>query len=160
MPGWDACFDTPLGRLGATATAAGITRLHFDPAPSARAAKDGGTVHLQQLEMQIAEYFSGRRRGFDLPLAPTGSAFQLQVWALLRRIDYGETRSYGDLARTLGDPGAARAVGLANAQNPLAIVVPCHRVIGANGALTGYAGGLERKRALLELEGALPRSLF
>jgi len=160
IPGWDACFDSPLGPLGATATAAGITRLHFDPAPRATTVADGGEAHLQQLKAQIAEYFAGTRRTFELALAPAGSAFQHQVWALLQQINYGETRSYGDLARALGDASAARAVGLANAQTPLAIVVPCHRVIGANGALTGYAGGLERKRALLELEGALPRSLF
>lgn len=160
MNGWNAWFATPLGSVGATASAAGLTRLCFDPSPRSRALDTGGEAHLDRLEAQLVEYFSGVRRTFDLPLAPTGSAFQRQVWSLLQTIPYGDIRSYGELARALGDPGAARAVGLANAQNPIAILVPCHRVIGANGALTGYAGGLERKRALLELEGALSRSLF
>lgn len=160
MNGWDLCFDTPLGPMGATATAAGLTRVHFDPSPRAGSARQDGTEHLRQLQVELEEYFAGHRRQFDLTLAATGSPFQHQVWALLNKIPYGDTRSYGELARALGDVGAARAVGLANAQNPLAIVVPCHRVIGANGTLTGYAGGLERKRALLELEGALSRSLF
>jgi methylated-DNA-[protein]-cysteine S-methyltransferase len=101
---------------------------------------------------QLAEYFTGTRTEFDLPLAPRGDEFDLRVWELLRAIPYGETRSYGDLARELGDPLLAQRVGAANGRNPLAVVVPCHRVIGADGSLTGYAGGLDRKRFLLELE--------
>ena len=103
---------------------------------------------------QLGDYFRGDRTGFDLPLAPRGDAFQQRVWALLRRIPYGETRSYGQLARELGDPALARGVGAANGRNPLSVIVPCHRVVGADGALVGYAGGLERKRFLLDLEGA------
>lgn len=160
MMGWDLCFETPLGPVGATATAAGLTRVHFDPVPRAGSPCDDGAEHLRALQIQLGEYFVGQRQQFELPLAATGSPFQHQVWALLNEIPFGETRSYGELARALGDVGAARAVGLANAQNPIAVLVPCHRVIGANGALTGYAGGVERKRALLELEGALPPSLF
>jgi methylated-DNA-[protein]-cysteine S-methyltransferase len=101
---------------------------------------------------QLVEYFAGQRTAFDLPLRPVGSAFELAVWEQLSRIPYGETRSYGSIARALGDPGAAQAVGTANSRNPLAIVVPCHRVIGADGSLVGYGGGLPRKRFLLDLE--------
>ena len=101
---------------------------------------------------QLGEFFAGQRRTFDLPLAPAGDDFKQRVWALLREIPYGETRSYGDLARALGDVGLSQAVGTANARNPIAVVVPCHRVIGSDGSLTGYAGGLERKRFLLALE--------
>lgn len=101
---------------------------------------------------QLQEYFQGSRREFDLPLAPDGTEFQQQVWAELRRIPFGETISYGELARRINNPKAVRAVGLANGRNPISIVIPCHRVIGANGKLTGYGGGLERKKRLLELE--------
>ena len=106
---------------------------------------------------QLDEYFGGSRTAFDLPLVLHGDAFQARVWAELQRIPYGETVSYGQVARAIGAPDAARAVGLANGQNPIAVVIPCHRVIGADGSLTGYGGGLERKRLLLELEqGVLP----
>lgn len=106
---------------------------------------------------QLDEYFAGERVRFELELAPSTTApgLERRVWAQLARIPYGHTTSYGELARSLGEPGAARAVGAANARNPFAIIVPCHRVIGADGRLTGYGGGIERKRFLLELEGAL-----
>lgn len=104
---------------------------------------------------QLDTYFAGELRHFDLPLHPVGTPFQLQVWSALREIPYGSTISYRQLAEHVGRPKAVRAVGLANGRNPLSIVVPCHRVVGANGSLTGYGGGLERKRLLLELEGAL-----
>ena len=103
---------------------------------------------------QLDEYFSGARHAFRLPLAPAGTAFQLAVWEALRAIPYGQTVSYTELARRLGNAGSARAVGLANGANPLPIIVPCHRVIGADGSLTGFGGGLHIKRALLSLEGA------
>lgn len=103
--------------------------------------------------MQLQEYFAGARSTFDLPFDMRGTAFQKQVWEQLLAIPYGETRSYGDIARRLGKPAANRAVGAANGRNPLSIVVPCHRVIGASGTLTGFAGGLDAKRVLLELEG-------
>jgi methylated-DNA-[protein]-cysteine S-methyltransferase len=110
---------------------------------------------------QLREYFAGTRRRFELALAPRGTPFQLSVWQLLRAIPYGQTVTYGEIARRLGRPEAARAVGLANGANPLPIVVPCHRVIGADGALTGFGGGLPIKRALLHLEGAAcVRDLF
>jgi methylated-DNA-[protein]-cysteine S-methyltransferase len=103
---------------------------------------------------QLDEYFAGERRAFELPLAPSGTAFQQQVWRELTQIPYGETISYAELACRVGNPRASRAVGLANGANPLPIIVPCHRVIGANGSLTGFGGGLDMKRHLLELEGA------
>ena len=104
---------------------------------------------------QLAEYFEGRRREFDLPLAPSGTPFQLRVWSALRKIPYGRTASYGEIARKVGVPSAPRAVGVANGLNPIGIIVPCHRVIGADGSLTGYGGGLERKRLLLDLEAGV-----
>ena len=107
---------------------------------------------MPQLDAQLVEYFAGERTSFDLPLAPTGSDFQQKVWAALRTIPYGDTWSYGRLAEAIGQPGAARAVGLANGRNPISIVVPCHRVVGSSGKLTGYAGGVERKAFLLDLE--------
>ena len=105
-----------------------------------------------QLAKELAEWFSGARRDFEIPLVLRGTPFQQSVWKALQAIPYGAVRSYGDLARSLGKPEAAQAVGAANGRNPVAIIVPCHRVIGANGSLTGYAGGLERKRFLLALE--------
>ena len=107
---------------------------------------------LDEAVRQLGEYFAGERRDFDLPLDPVGTPFQLTVWAALRDIPYAETINYGQLAGRVGNPHASRAVGLANGRNPISIVVPCHRVIGANGSLTGYGGGLDRKRTLLELE--------
>ena len=109
--------------------------------------------------VQLAEYFAGTRTAFDLELAPRGNRFQRKVWAQLIEIPYGETRTYGQLATALGDPGLARAVGAANGQNPLSIIVPCHRVVGSTGKLTGYAGGLQRKAFLLELETARENKL-
>ena len=119
-------------------------------AAAAREAAD--LVVLARTRHQLQEYFAGDRREFDLPLAPAGNPFRQQVWALLQEIPYGETRSYGDLARQLGDRNLAQAVGSANARNPVSIIIPCHRVVGAAGALTGYAGGLDRKHFLLGLE--------
>ena len=107
---------------------------------------------LKRCYQQRLEYFKGQRTEFDLPLSPKGSAFQQTVWQALRTIPYGEVRSYGDIARQIGNPKACRAVGGANNRNPIAIVIPCHRVIGANGQLVGYGGGLDKKEMLLELE--------
>jgi methylated-DNA-[protein]-cysteine S-methyltransferase len=106
---------------------------------------------------QLEEYFDGSRRAFEVPLALAGNPFELRVWEALLEIEYAETASYGEIALRIGQPKAARAVGLANGRNPIAVIVPCHRVIGADGSLTGYGGGLERKRLLLDLEsGVLP----
>jgi methylated-DNA-[protein]-cysteine S-methyltransferase len=105
-----------------------------------------------EAERQLSDYFAGKRTQFELPLEPRGTEFQKKVWRHLRRIPFGKTRSYGDIARTVGSPRASRAVGAACGKNPLSIVVPCHRVVGANGALTGFGGGLETKAELLALE--------
>jgi methylated-DNA-[protein]-cysteine S-methyltransferase len=113
----------------------------------------GADEPFERVRTELDEYFAGTRTEFDVPLAFEGSEFQVQVWHALGEIPYGTTTSYGALAEQLGKPGAARAVGLANGQNPIAVIVPCHRVIGADGSLTGYGGGLERKRFLLALEG-------
>jgi methylated-DNA-[protein]-cysteine S-methyltransferase len=113
---------------------------------------------LARTAAQLAEYFAGDRRAFDLPLAPRGTEFQAGVWRALRAIPHGETRSYGELARSLGRPSASRAVGAANGKNPISIIVPCHRVVGSTGHLTGYAGGVEAKRWLLDHEGHAGRA--
>ena len=151
-------FDTPIGVLRLLGDEARIERIDLPataaraPDPGWREERDAPPAALRTARRQLREYFDGARRAFDLPLAPEGTAFQRRVWEALRRIPYGETISYGALARRVGKPAAARAVGAANGRNPLAIVVPCHRVIGAGGALTGYGGGLPVKQALLALE--------
>ncbi|MEN3280832.1 MAG: methylated-DNA-[protein]-cysteine S-methyltransferase [Solirubrobacteraceae bacterium] len=128
-----------------------ITRLGFGGIEAD--ASDGGEgAALDHAAAQLNEYLAGERTTFDLPLRASGNAFEQLVWAELARIPYGQTASYGEIARRIGHPGAARAVGRANGRNPIAIVVPCHRVIGSDGSLTGYAGGLDLKRALLALE--------
>lgn len=119
-------------------------------------ASEGDNAVLDETRAQLDDYFANRRRSFDLPLRPIGTPFQREVWTMLGRIPYGETWSYGDVAQRLGKPAAVRAVGAANGRNPIPIVVPCHRVIGADGSLTGFGGGLSIKRYLLELEGSLP----
>jgi methylated-DNA-[protein]-cysteine S-methyltransferase len=150
-------LDSPIGELTLVSDGEALTGLYMDAQrhrpelPTATAADD---AVLAATRRQLGEYFAGERREFDLPLRPAGTAFQREVWDALREIPYGETAGYGELAQRLGRPGAARAVGLANGRNPIAIVLPCHRVIGAAGALTGYGGGLERKRYLLDLEAA------
>ena len=155
-------FDmpSPCGVLRLSTDEQGLRGIHFQgrgdhgPAPA-------GWVHdpaaLAFAREALEEYFAGTRTAFDLPLHPLGTPFQLAVWRELARIPYGETISYGELARRVGDPGAARAVGAANGANPLPIVVPCHRVIGANGSLTGFGGGLPNKRLLLGLEARVAR---
>lgn len=117
--------------------------------------RDDEDALLADARSQLVDYLAGTRRTFDLPLAPAGTAFQQRVWAALREIPFGETISYGTLAKRVGNADASRAVGLANGRNPIAIVIPCHRVIGANGSVTGFGGGVEVKRALLRHEGLL-----
>lgn len=157
--------DSPIGLLTLAADDDGLCRIEFPPprasmlagphlVESARASR---SRVLQDARDQLAEYFAGTRRTFDLPLAPHGTAFQRAVWTMLARIPYGETWSYGEVARSIEKPEAVRAVGAANGRNPIPIVLPCHRVIGADGSLTGFGGGLPTKQFLLELEGALPR---
>jgi methylated-DNA-[protein]-cysteine S-methyltransferase len=145
-------ISTSIGELTLFADDDGaISRIAFG-AGEAPVSDDGEAPALTAAATQLSEYLAGERTAFDLPLRARGNAFEQLVWAELARIPYGETASYGEIARRIGHPGAARAVGHANARNPLAIVVPCHRVIGSNGSLTGYAGGLDLKRALLALE--------
>lgn len=148
---------SPLGELLVTRDDEGITGLYLPGGkkpvrPAADWQRDDGGF--EDLRLQLGEYFSGARREFDLPLRPRGTAFQQRVWDALLLIPYGETASYGATALAIGAPTASRAVGLANGQNPISIVVPCHRVVGANGSLTGYGGGLPAKRWLLAHEAA------
>lgn len=156
-------IDSPVGDLTLVAERGALVALYFphhahepDSATFGARVDPSGTsadaAVLAEATRQLGEYFSRQRSEFTLPLAARGDAFQQRVWSLLREIPYGETRSYGQLAAALGDPNLARAVGSANGRNPLSIVVPCHRVIGSDGRLVGYGGGLERKIFLLELE--------
>ena len=156
-------ISSPVGPLFLAASTKGLVRLEFE----AREQKlNPKTIQLQESRKALApyldqlnEYFAGQRRDFSLPLDLRGTEFQLQCWRALLDIPYGETRSYGDLARAIGHPNAFRAVGMSNNRNPVAIVVPCHRVIAADGSLCGYGGGLDIKRKLLDLECArLPES--
>ena len=148
---WTRTIDSPVGPLLLTSNGSAVTRLLFDVPPDPSWSTEPSPVLLEAVR-QLEEYFAGERREFDLPLEPAGTPFQLTVWAALRDIPYAETINYGQLAGRVGNPNASRAVGLANGRNPISIVVPCHRVIGADGSLTGYGGGLDRKRTLLELE--------
>jgi methylated-DNA-[protein]-cysteine S-methyltransferase len=148
-------IDSPIGELTLVNADGRLSGLRMGANGSKpQASLDGrrATAGFERAIEELTEYFSGERDRFTVPVAARGSEFQLRVWTLLREIPYGETRSYGDIARVLGNPALAREVGAANARNPIAIVVPCHRVIGSDGSLTGYAGGLERKRFLLDLE--------
>ena len=158
-------FPSPIGDLVITASASGLTGVWFPgkgPVAAARPDDERGPAStlLARASEQLAEYFAGTRTTFDLLLDAGGTAFERRVWDALRTIPYGTTLSYSELARRLGDPRATRAVGAANGKNPIPIIVPCHRVIGANGALTGFGGGLDRKRWLLEHEGALTTTLL
>lgn len=154
-------IESPVGPLLVAADDAGLRLIEF-PGPRHPVAlgedwRAGDHPVLRRAQAQLDEYFAGERRGFDLPLAPQGTPFQREVWFALAGIPHGETISYAELARRVQRPSATRAVGAANGRNPLPIVLPCHRVIGADGSLTGFGGGLPTKRFLLELEGALPR---
>jgi methylated-DNA-[protein]-cysteine S-methyltransferase len=151
-------MQSPLDELlltgnGTSLTGVFMTPHRHGPARGADWVRDDAAF--AEATRQLREYFDGRRTSFALPLAPAGTAFQQRVWMALRAIPYGQTVSYGDIARTIGNPKAVRAVGLANGRNPISIIVPCHRVIGSDGALTGYGGGIERKQWLLTHEGAI-----
>jgi methylated-DNA-[protein]-cysteine S-methyltransferase len=156
-------LPTPVGELLLTTDGAALTAVFFerhrgghDVRPEALrrpGVRDDDQPVLAAARAQLAEYFARARRTFDLPLAPAGTVFQQRVWQALLDIPYGATTSYGEIARRLGQPpGASRAVGLANGSNPISIIIPCHRVVGSDGSLTGYGGGLDRKRFLLDLE--------
>ena len=144
-------FDTPLGQIGLGTQEDAICRLYLPGAPVPRLACRETPV-LMEGKRQLLEYCAGKQRAFSLPLAPAGTPFQALVWRELEQIPWGETRTYGQIAARIGKPKACRAVGMANHCNPIPIIIPCHRVIGGNGKLVGYAGGLECKRALLRLE--------
>jgi methylated-DNA-[protein]-cysteine S-methyltransferase len=150
-------MDSPIGPLTLTAVGGALTGVymneqrHLPKLPTGCERDDAGFGHVVE---QLSAYFTGALTDFDLPVELHGTDFQRRVWAALREIPYGETISYGELARWVGNPKASRAVGLANGRNPVAIIVPCHRVIGADGSLTGYGGGLDRKVWLLEHEGS------
>lgn len=160
-----ATTDSPVGTILLTSDGASLTGLYLDDfekilarvgtAAHTDPREEPGLEILAATRQQLGEYFTGTRTEFDLPLAPYGTDFQRTVWEALRRIDYGTTCNYGELAEEINRPTAARAVGAANGRNPISIIVPCHRVIGANGSLTGYAWGEERKRALLDLEASV-----
>ncbi|CAN5585167.1 methylated-DNA--[protein]-cysteine S-methyltransferase [soil metagenome] len=155
-----AVVDSPIGPLTLVATDDALVELRFPnhddgTHPCAAAlpgSPDPGHPVLSRAAVELAEYFAGERTDFDIPLAPVGTAFQLDAWTTLRTIPYGETVSYGEQARRLGAPNKARAVGAANGRNPIPVIVPCHRVIGANGRLTGFGGGVESKAWLLTHE--------
>ena len=146
-------MDSPAGLITLFAEDGALTGLYFGNR-QADGYTDGGAAPLTAAVAQLEEYFDGKRQVFDLPIAMHGTNFQRAVWERLRAIPYGETRSYGEIAREIGNPKAARAVGMANNRNPISIIVPCHRVIGADGSLVGYGGGMETKRRLLDFETA------
>nr|WP_122011553.1 methylated-DNA--[protein]-cysteine S-methyltransferase [Maliibacterium massiliense] len=148
-------YDTPLGPIGLAEREGALTNVFFAGTVQPGAYTLRQTPLLQRASAQLLAYLSAARRTFDLPLAPEGTPFEKAVWQALMEIPYGQTRTYGQLAATIGRPAASRAVGRANSRNPLSIIVPCHRVIGAHGALVGYAGGLAMKKQLLRLEGVL-----
>ena len=154
-----ARIPTPLGPLLATAEGNKLTGLYFEggrhaPGISPTWQEDPSHAPLRRCAGQVAAYLEGKREQFDLPLAPSGTPFQQRVWNEIARIPYGATITYAELAKRAGSPRSARAAGAATGRNPLSIIVPCHRVVGSSGSLTGYAGGFERKRRLLALEGA------
>ena len=146
---------TPLGDALLVGDEEALISLGWNASPPSGARRDADAM--AEPRRQVDAYFAGDLSQFDLVLRPEGTPFQRRVWDALQNIPHGETRTYGDLARTVGQPGGAQAVGAANGANPIAVVIPCHRVIGADGSLTGYAGGLHRKRALLDLESRQTR---
>lgn len=145
-------YESPVGRLTLVASETGLRSVGWSEVATDTGNRPGRNAVIDRAREQLDRYFDGRLRDFDLPLEPIGTDFQLSAWNVLRSIPYGSTMSYGEQAAALGDPNKARAVGSANGRNPLAIVVPCHRVIGSSGRLTGFSGGTDAKRFLLDLE--------
>lgn len=145
-------YETGIGKIGIVEENNVITNLYLGNVTEPKESTIYETPLIKEAGNQLVDYLAGRRKCFDLPLAPKGTAFQNTVWEALQQIPYGETRSYGDVAKSIGQPKAARAVGMANNKNPIALFIPCHRVIGANGKMVGYAGGLDTKEQLLKLE--------
>lgn len=145
-------YDTKIGRIQIEENGEAITKIDYVQRDIEENSEVKETVLLKEAFKQLNEYFEGKRNVFDLPLAPEGTEFQKKVWNALKEIPFGETKSYGEIAKIIGNEKASRAVGMANNKNPIMIVIPCHRVIGSNGKLVGYAGGLEVKGMLLNLE--------
>lgn len=157
-------YDSPYGQMLLVARDAGLCGVYFSgqkyvPAIAAAWRRDASHATLGQAKRELAEYFAGERKCFDVMLAPEGGPFQRSVWQAISGVGFGTTITYSELASRVGCPGSARAAGTATGRNPISIIVPCHRIIGSNGSLTGYAGGLERKRALLAFESGSPAIL-
>jgi len=149
-------YDTPYGKITVVSNGSAVVSLKHENNITPACEKKADAI-TDMAAKQLGEYFSGKRKEFDVPLAPQGTEFQQRVWSALREIPYGETRSYRQVAEKAGNPKACRAAGSANNRNPIWIIIPCHRVIGTNGSLTGYAGGLDMKRKVLELEKSTTR---
>ncbi|MDD5087716.1 MAG: methylated-DNA--[protein]-cysteine S-methyltransferase [bacterium] len=147
-------MDSPLGPLRLIGSERAVSGIDMNGHRLPLGARPRPNALLRRAEQQLIEYFSGTRRDFDLPVAPVGTDFQHRIWNVLQHIPFGETRSYGEVAKAAGNPSASRAVGAACRSNPLPIIIPCHRVVGMNGRLTGFGGGLERKAWLLNHEGS------
>ena len=156
-------YESPHGRMLLVASGEGLSGVYFDHQkylPQVEGWRcDARHAPLRQAKQELSEYFGGERKRFETALAPEGTPFQLAVWKAISTVGFGKTITYGELARRAGCPGSARAAGAATGRNPIGIIVPCHRIVGSNGSLTGYAGGLDRKRALLSLESGIPELL-
>jgi methylated-DNA-[protein]-cysteine S-methyltransferase len=154
---WFCRQDSPLGRLLMTSDGSALTGLYFDdgrdvPVVGRDWREDGGAEPFEAVRQQLTEYFEGQRTSFDLSLRPRGTDFQQRIWQVIAQVPFGELISYRELATRAGSPQASRAAGLATGRNPISIIIPCHRIVGSSGSLTGYGGGLPRKRMLLDLE--------
>jgi len=157
-------YESPQGRMLLVANDVGLSGAYFEgqkyfPRVEPEWRRDACHAPLRQAKRELAEYFGGGRKRFESPLAPEGTPFQRSVWKAISTVAFGDTITYAELARRAGFPGSARAAGAATGRNPISIIVPCHRIVGSNGSLTGYAGGLDRKRALLALESVIPELL-
>lgn len=145
-------YNTDIGKIGIADNGKAITNVYFNESPQLKDTEIKETDLLKEAAQQLKDYLAGKRKNFNIPLMPEGTEFQQNVWKALQQIPYGKTCTYGEIARKIGNPKACRAVGMANNKNPIGIFIPCHRVIGANGKLVGYAGGLEMKEHLLAIE--------
>ncbi|QAT39228.1 methylated-DNA--[protein]-cysteine S-methyltransferase [Clostridium sp. JN-9] len=145
-------YNTDIGKIGIADNGKAITNVYFNESPKLKDTEIKETDLIKEAAQQLKEYLAGKRKSFNIPLMPEGTEFQKSVWEALQQIPYGKTCSYGEIAEKIGNPKACRAVGMANNKNPIGIFIPCHRVIGANGKLVGYAGGLEMKEHLLAIE--------
>ena len=157
-------YESPYGQMLLVANEEGLCGVYFSgqkyyPQVESPLRRDVQHATLRQAKRELAEYFAGERKRFDVALAPEGTPFQRSVWKAIAGVGFGQTISYAELARRAGCPGSARAAGAATGRNPIGIIVPCHRIVGSNGSLTGYAGGVDRKRALLALESGIPELL-